>query len=97
MAWMVVSQDKRTAVVGWYRIMNVVNGCFTRLRLQGLEADLCYRNSQSGSLCYGDELMNLGLSTTDATAGEVAAGEESCTDYESRIYLLEAQFEFSHF
>lgn len=90
MAWMAVSEDKKTAIVGWYRVLNVVNGRYTRLRLAGLDPDFCYRNSLSGSACYGDELMNLGLCTTDATAGEVAAGQEPCTDFESRIYVLEA-------
>ena len=90
-AWMAVSQDKRTAIVGWYRVLNVVNGRFTRLRLQGLDPELCYQNSQNNTLCYGDELMNLGLSTTDETAGELAAGEEACTDFESKIYIFKAQ------
>ena len=90
MAWMAVSSDRKTAIVGWYRVLNVVNDRFTRLRLAGLDPDLCYRNSLSGALCYGDELMNLGLCTTDSTAGEVTAGQEPCTDFESRVYVLEA-------
>lgn len=91
MAWMAVSGDKKTAIVGWYRVLNVVNDRYTRLRLVGLAPDICYRNSLSGSVCYGDELMNLGLCTTDVTAGEVTAGQEPCTDFESRIYILEAE------
>ncbi|MCI8494408.1 MAG: alpha-galactosidase [Lachnospiraceae bacterium] len=90
MAWMVVGEDKETAVVGWYRVLNGVNGHYARLRLAGLDAERCYRNQASGSLCYGDELMNLGLCTTDATAGEVAADQKPCTDFESRLYVLEA-------
>ncbi len=90
MAWMAVSGDKKTAIVGWYRILNTVNDRYTRLQLAGLEPDFCYRNSLSGSLCYGDELMNLGLCTTDSTAGEVTGGKEPCTDFESRIYVLQA-------
>ena len=91
MAWMAVSEDKQTAIVGWYRVLNKVNGCYTRLRLEGLEPDFCYRDSQSGSAFYGDELMNLGLCTTDSTAGEVTEGKAPCTDFESRIYVLEAE------
>ena len=32
--------------------------------------------------------MNLGLITTDVSAGEVPQSAEPCTDFESRIYLL---------
>ncbi len=91
MSWMVVSEDKSTAIVGWYRVLNTVNGSYTRLRLEGLDPDFCYRSSQGGALCYGDELMNLGLCTTDATAGEVTAGQRPCTDFESRVYVLRAE------
>lgn len=35
-AWMTVSEDKKTALVFWYRERNVVNADFTRVRLQGL-------------------------------------------------------------
>ena len=34
--------------------------------------------------------MNLGLITSDATAGETESGMKPCTDFESRIYVLEA-------
>nr|MCR5271737.1 GH36 C-terminal domain-containing protein [Lachnospiraceae bacterium] len=39
---------------------------------------------------YGDELMNSGLITTDASAGE-APSDDHTTDYESRLYVLEAK------
>ena len=35
--------------------------------------------------------MNLGLITTDVTAGEVPGDAVPCTDFESRIYLLKAK------
>ena len=41
-------------------------------------------------LNYGDELMHLGLIISDVTAGEVTGDDIPCTDFESRIYLLEA-------
>lgn len=88
--WMTVSDDRRTAIVGWYRVLNVVNEAYERVRLEGLDSNLCYLNKASGTRHYGDELMNLGLITTDATAGQVPDGVKPCTDYESRIYVLEA-------
>ena len=89
--WMTVSEDKRKALVFWYRERNVVNAEFTRVRLQGLNPDLIYKNEYNGTENYGDELMNLGLLTTDVTAGEPTNEDLPCTDYESRIYVLTAE------
>ena len=89
--WMTVSEDKRKALVFWYRERNVVNAEFTRVRLQGLDPDLIYKNEYNGTENYGDELMNLGLLTTDVTAGEPTNEDLPCTDYESRIYVLTAE------
>ena len=54
-------RTKKHALVFWYRERNVVNADFTRVRLQGLDPDLIYRNEYNGTENYGDELMNLGL------------------------------------
>ena len=89
--WMVVSEDQKTAIVGWYRVLNGVNMPYTRVRLQGLNPDYIYENIQNNTENYGDELMNLGLITTDSSSGEVAAGAKPCSDFESRIYLLKAK------
>ena len=89
--WMTVSEDKRKALVFWYRERNVVNAEFTRVRLQGLDPDLIYKNEYNGTENYGDELMNLWLLTTDVTAGEPTNEDLPCTDYESRIYVLTAE------
>ena len=97
-AWMAVSQDRRCALVGWYRILNRVNDSYTRIRLAGLDPDLNYKVSVTGcpenfpayeNCHYGDELMNLGLITTDPSCGEDT--EHVCCDFDSRIYVLEAQ------
>ena len=88
--WMSVSADKKTAIVGWYRTLNRVNYRFERVRLAGLLPDVLYKNSRSGVCCYGDELMNYGLITTDGTAGEPNAEHGLTTDFDSRIYVLKA-------
>ncbi|MBW3087980.1 alpha-galactosidase [Bifidobacterium sp. 82T24] len=41
-AWMVVSADRRNAVVGWYRALTGVNAPVPWLRLAGLDADMRY-------------------------------------------------------
>lgn len=89
--WMVVSEDKKTAIVGYYRVLNRVNGPYDRVRLQGLHPDYVYKNVLNQTENYGDELMNLGMILTDSSAGEVPAGTKPCTDYESRIYVLKAE------
>ncbi|MCD8218433.1 MAG: alpha-galactosidase [Clostridiales bacterium] len=88
--WMSVSQDKKQAIVGWYRVLNGANQPYSRVRLQGLDPDLLYRNNLDGKQHYGDELMNLGLVTTDIMSGEAPQDGSACTDFESRLYILEA-------
>ena len=41
-SWMVVSEDKSQAIVGYYKILNDVNCEYRRLYLPGLEADTLY-------------------------------------------------------
>lgn len=89
--WMMVSEDQKIAIVGWYRVLNGVNSAFTKICLEGLNPEYQYRNSLTGRLHYGDELMNLGMITSDSTAGQVDGDCVHCTDFESRIYLLEAE------
>ena len=90
-AWMSVSGDKKTALVGWYRVLNGVNLPYTRVKLQGLDPDMMYTNLLDGTDHYGDELMNLGLLTSDATSGEIPRDEKNCGDFESRIYVLKVK------
>ncbi len=91
-AWMVVSEDRRTAIVGWYRCLHKVNESFSRIRLQGLNEDFLYQNSLNGTKAYGDELMYFGLVTTDESAGVRSCWSPllPSRDFDSRIYILTA-------
>lgn len=40
---------------------------------------------------YGDELMNLGLITTDVSAGEAYGDLEPGGDFDSRLYIFKAK------
>lgn len=97
MSWMAVSEDQKCAIVGWYRVLNMVNGDFTRVKLTGLNPDFLYtvdvyeKTCRRGGIHYGDELMYLGLNTTDDSAGQVEVGEQISSDYASRVYVLRAE------
>ncbi|MDO5135761.1 MAG: alpha-galactosidase [Eubacteriales bacterium] len=73
-AWIVVSQDKKRAVAGFYQRLNRVNGSWLRLRLAGLDPERRYmvewrretedekRDARTASyLAYGSELMYAGI------------------------------------
>lgn len=90
-AWMVVSDDKKQAIVAVYRFLNEVNTHYRRLRLHGLCEDMLYEIEESGLSLYGDELMNAGLVTSDSSSGEPQPGDERAYDFYSRLYLLRAK------
>lgn len=89
-AWMSVGKDRKTAVVGWYKTLNEVNGPYHRVKLCGLQPELCYRVN-GNELHSGDELMNIGLLTTDSAAGECQAGQKPSQDFDSCLYVLTAE------
>ena len=60
-AWMVVSEDRLEAIVGYFKILAQPNSGFRSIRLQGLEADANYELAESGQVFGGDELMSVGL------------------------------------
>lgn len=60
-SWMVVSEDKSEALVGYYKILNVSNDGFKRIKLQGLDADKKYSINNKDEVFYGDELMFAGI------------------------------------
>ncbi len=91
-AWMVVSEDRKEAILAHYRVLNVVNAGFTRIRLQGLDPDLLYHVS-GGEDHYGDELMNLGLITSDDTTGKAGKSFPAPGDFLSSVYLIRAASE----
>lgn len=89
--WMSVSEDRKQAVVGWYRVLSGANLPYSRIRLQGLNPDYCYEVQSCGSSYYGDELMNLGLITTDGLSGQIMDPDAEYGDFDSRLYILKAK------
>lgn len=91
-AWMVVSKDQNTALVGYYKPLQEVNVAYERLPLCGLALDKEYHVSLLDIDCYGDELMNAGLITSDTppqSIDEIYDGSHG--DYTSRIYIIKAK------
>lgn len=88
-SWMVVSKDKSIALVGYYRTLQHVNLGYVKIPLVGLDPDSLYHVSIHDRNLYGDELMNVGFSVSDAMSGENKEkynGENG--DFQSRIYIL---------
>lgn len=91
LSWMVVSKDKKTAIVGWYKVLNDVNAPFRRVHLQGLDSKTIYHvDGDKGH--SGSELMNIGLVVTDSSAGfeSFDKKERHSCDFDSRIFVLKA-------
>jgi len=60
-SWMVISEDRNEALVGYYRLNLSVNCGWKYLKLAGLDADKLYSVNQGRQLSYGDELMKIGI------------------------------------
>lgn len=97
-SWISVSKDKKTALVGYYKILNDVNCAYRRVKLKGLDNDLEYTienlnnpNEVATKSAYGDELMNIGLLTTDPSSGQVLDGTRKSNDFDSTIFILKAK------
>ncbi|MBO5152975.1 MAG: alpha-galactosidase [Eubacterium sp.] len=84
-AWMVVSEDKKQALVGVYTMRASVNGLDGRIRLAGLDEDKRYHINTCAY--YGDELMRAGL-LLDA---KNALNYKIYQDYSSCIICLNAE------
>lgn len=95
-AWMVVADDRRRAVVGTYRILGRPDPGPERLRLRGLDPDVLYRVSTwpgaddrlarpNVGERSGAELMGAGL-VLDLERGETVARG----DFWARLFVLEA-------
>lgn len=89
--WMSVSEDRKTALAAYFRILNEVNVGYRRIRLDGLDPDITYHVSILDRDIDGRELMKAGLVLSDYTSGENGEkynGENG--DFQSRIYVLKA-------
>ncbi len=95
-AWMTVSDDRRRALVGWYRVLSHAVPGPAWLRLRGLDPAARYRVSvwpaatdalvaSNASVRGGDDLMQVGLLLDDRAWEAQARG-----DFQARIFELDA-------
>lgn len=89
-AWMIVSEDQKTALVGYYRVMQPVNVGFKRLKLKGLKEDICYKVSGYDYDCYGDELMQVGMILSDSASGVWKKGVNDKGDFQAKVFEIVA-------
>ncbi|BBM36152.1 glycoside hydrolase clan GH-D [Pseudoleptotrichia goodfellowii] len=89
--WMMVSKDKKEALVGYYRKSVEVNEGFKRVRLTGLNENLDYtvnkKNKGTLNKVGGDELMNVGLFIGEANTEH----RDMQGDYYTELYYLKAE------
>lgn len=98
-AWMVVSRDRKTAIVGDYRILLTPNSRYMRLHLRGLDENARYRvsctgaSSIDGAAFTGAELMRIGMVSSDGSYGEMGDSEPlgKASDFSSRLFVLTAE------
>ncbi len=83
-AWMVVSEDKKKAIVGFYCMKSNVNTLPGFLRLSGLDENTLYR--MEGREYYGDELMNMGITLSEFYRNGFTISE----DFASFVTVIEA-------
>lgn len=84
-AWMVVSEDRKKAIAGFYCMRSRVNTLPGFLKLAGLNADLVY--TMEGREYYGDELMNSGCPLALFSGADFSVSE----DFASFVTVIEAK------
>ena len=92
-AWMIVSEDKKQAIMAYFKVLNDVNCEFRRMKLKGLSGEFLYQAAdESGNVgeFYGDELMNIGFITTDRASSEQWSSSH-CNDFWSRIVVFDVK------
>jgi alpha-galactosidase len=91
-AWMVVSEDKKEALVSYYHVLAKPNPGYSRLRLEGLDEDTLYVIDPDGEERYGSDLKHAGLffSQNEKTRGDFWSINGK-SDFHSKIIKIKAK------
>ncbi|KHE70341.1 alpha-galactosidase [Halobacillus sp. BBL2006] len=87
-SWMVVSADRKKAIVGVYQILARPNPGFNRIRLKGLDPEDEYKIEGQAGTYFGDELMHAGIQLESAYNGAQTGGIEESGDFSSQLFVL---------
>ena len=88
-SWMVVSKDKKEALLAYYKVLAESNHGFKRIYLEGLDANKEYTISTRNKTYYGDELMNLGFLIESKFIGTGHNKDKICYFYSEIHYIKE--------
>lgn len=66
-AWMFVSENKKEAFIGYFKVLTEANGPMTRIYPRGLDPDKKYRVIEENMVYSGDMLMYAGLNVPKLT------------------------------
>ncbi|WP_077617052.1 alpha-galactosidase [Bacillus sinesaloumensis] len=88
-AWMIVSKDKKEALVGYYKVLATpTTKKHQVLTLKGLDESISYTINGTEDIYYGDELMYRGLPLSVEFNGANGQHAERGGDYQSIVYYL---------
>ena len=89
-SWMVVSEDKKEAMVGYYKVLAKPNDKYYRVKLKGLDPDKLYSIAEKETTHYGDELMNVGIVLAEDYTDRASEywSREKSGDFSSKLFLL---------
>lgn len=89
--WMVVSEDRKETILGYYKILSQPNPAFERIKLKGLDTNQRYKINGYDEVFNGDELMNVGLLLEPEYMGTVFTEKSNYVgDFGSRIFNIKA-------
>ncbi|MDZ7836043.1 MAG: GH36 C-terminal domain-containing protein [Alkalibacterium sp.] len=89
---MVVSKDRKEALIGYYQVLARPNPSYSRLKLDGLDEDTLYSVEPDGEERYGSDLKTIGLlfSGNERKRGQFWS-RNGKTDFHSWIIKLTAK------
>ncbi|GFH42206.1 alpha-galactosidase [Lactococcus hodotermopsidis] len=91
-AWLVVSKDKKEALLGWYQVLAQPNSAYQRIRLAGLAPDKNYliRSENGSEIRNGKDLMHVGIFLSENLIGrpESEQNRKMFGDFNSRLFYL---------
>ncbi|AEF18044.1 Alpha-galactosidase [Thermoanaerobacterium xylanolyticum LX-11] len=90
-SWMVVSEDLKEAIIGYYQVLAQPNQGLKKIRLKGLDTKYLYRIVGSSESYYGDELMYSGLPLDDFYLEIFNRDKEDSADFMSKVYVIKAE------